>query len=87
MKIVFFRTPRPKQFAYPPRYYDAEKERWENRKKELGLSEEKTDFQSPLSNNWSRFRSTDRTRKKKAEISVLVYFFIVAILIYFLFFV
>lgn len=86
MKVVFFRTPKPKQFAYPPRYYDAEKERREQRRKELGLSDEKADFQSRVSANWSRFRKTDKARKKKAELSVLFYLFIAAALIYFVFF-
>jgi hypothetical protein len=87
MKIVFFRTPKPRQFSYPPRYYDEEKERWEMRKKELGLGGEgNTDFRSMISNNWRRVRKSDRSRKKKAEMSVLVYLFIVAILIYFIFF-
>ncbi|MCB2222283.1 MAG: hypothetical protein KQI35_18010 [Bacteroidetes bacterium] len=87
MKIVFFRTPKPRQFSYPPRYYDEEKEHWEMRKKELGLSGEgNTDFRSMISNNWRRVRKSDRSRKKKAEMSVLVYLFIVAILIYFIFF-
>jgi hypothetical protein len=87
MKIVFFRTPKPKQFSYPPRYYDAEKERWEQRKKELGLSSDgQTDFGSRITSNWNRFRKGDRKRKRKAEMSVLVYLLIVAVLIYFIFF-
>ncbi len=86
MKITFFRTPKPKQFNYPPRYYDAEKEHWEQRKRELGLSDEKADFKSQLSNNWRRFKRHDTQRKQKAEISVIVYLLIVALLIYFIFF-
>ena len=86
MKVTFFRTPKPKQFKYPPRYYDAEKERWDQRKKELGLSDEKADFKSQLSTNWKRFKKDDHKRKKKAQVSVLVYLLIAAILIYFVFF-
>lgn len=86
MKVVFFKTPRPKQFSYPPRYYNEENERWEQRKKELGLSEEKTDFKSRIESNWGRFDKKDRQRKRKAEKSVLIYLFIVAILIYLVFF-
>ena len=88
MKVTFFKTPKPKRFAYPPRYYNEEKERWEQRKKELGLSEGgKSDFRTQVSANWKRFRKSDNTRKKRAEMSVLVYLFIVAILVYFIFFV
>ena len=86
MKITFFRTPRPKQFHYPPRYYDEDKDRWEQRKRELGLSEEKADFRSQVTANWRRFKHHDDRRKKKAEISVLIYLLIVAMLIYFIFF-
>ena len=87
MKIVFFRTPSPKQFSYPPRYYDPEKERIEGRKKESGLiGGNKPDLRSQFQNNWRRLRSTDRSRKRKSEMSVLVYLFIMGILIYFIFF-
>ena len=86
MKIVFFRTPRPKQFHYPPRYYDEEKERREQRRRELGLSGEKADFKSQISANWSRYKRHERDRKKKAEISVMIYLLIVAMLIYLIFF-
>ncbi|HPE54848.1 MAG TPA: hypothetical protein P5514_10290 [Bacteroidales bacterium] len=87
MKIVFFRTPKPKQFSYPPRYYDEEKEHRAMRRKELGLDDRgDTDFKTMLNHNWNRMRNSDRSRKKKAEMSVLVYFFIVAILVYIIFF-
>ena len=86
MKITFFRIPKPKQFTYPPRYYDEEKERWEQRRKELGLTDEKADFKSQVNANWNRFKKSERSRKRKSEFSVLIYLAIVAMLIYFLFF-
>jgi hypothetical protein len=86
MKIVFFRTPRPKQFSYPPRYYDPEKERFEARKKESGIDGRRPDLRSQIQNNWRRMRNTDRSTKRKSEMSVLVYLFIIGILIYFIFF-
>ncbi|OQX72309.1 MAG: hypothetical protein B6D61_14100 [Bacteroidetes bacterium 4484_249] len=88
MKIVFFRTPKPKQFKYPPRYYDEEKERWERRRKELGIGEngKKTDFKSQVGSRWRRLRKTDNSRQKKANMSVIIYLLIVAMLIYFVFF-
>ena len=88
MKVTFVKTPKPKRFTYPPRYYDEEKERLEQRKRDLGLSEDgKSDFRAQVSNNWKRFRKSDQTRKKRAEVSVLIYLIIVAILVYFVFFV
>jgi len=88
MKIVFFRTPKPKQFKYPPRYYDEDKERWDRRRKELGLIQngESSDFKSQIGSNWKRLRKKDNKRQKKANMSVLVYLLIVAILVYFIFF-
>lgn len=86
MKVTFFRTPKPKQFKYPPRYYDEEKERLEYRRRELGLSGEKADFGAQVSANWKRMRKRDVQRKKKAEFSVVIYLLIVGLLIYFMFF-
>lgn len=37
MRFVIFKTPKPKQFSYKPRYYDEDRERLEQRKAELGL--------------------------------------------------
>ncbi|MBL7104897.1 MAG: hypothetical protein ISS18_11255 [Bacteroidales bacterium] len=88
MKLVFFRIPKPKQFNYPPRYYDEEKERWDRRRKELGITKdgEKTDFKSQVGYNWRRMRKVNAARQKKANMSVLIYFLIAAALIYFIFF-
>lgn len=87
MKIVFFRIPKPKQFNYPPRYYDEEKERMEQRKKELGISPDgKADFKSQVGASWRRLRKSNKSRQKKASMSVLIYLMIVAMLIYFIFF-
>lgn len=35
MKLTFFKTPKPRQFDYRPRYYDPEKEAREQRRKQL----------------------------------------------------
>lgn len=88
MKVVFFRIPKPKRFAYPPRYYDEEKERREQRKKELGISPtgEKLDFESNIRANWKRFKKVDKQRQQKAKMSVMIYLIIAALLIYFVFF-
>ncbi len=88
MKLTFFNTPKARQFTYPARYYDEEKDRREQRKKELGLSGTETpgDFRSELNAGWQRFRAGERSRQKKANKSVFIYFFIVIILIYIIFF-
>lgn len=88
MKVVFFRVPKPKQFKYPSRYYDEEKERKELRKRELGLAGDgsKIDFRSQVGDSWKRLRKSDSKRQKKAQMSVVVYLLIVAMLIYLIFF-
>jgi len=88
MKVVFFRIPKPKQFNYPSRYYDEEKERKELRKRELGLAGDgaKLDFKSQIEAGWGRFRKSESRRQRKANISVVVYLMIVAMLIYLIFF-
>ncbi len=35
LKLSFFKTPKPRQFEYRPRYYDPEKEAREERRREL----------------------------------------------------
>jgi len=88
MKVVFFRIPKPKQFKYPPRYYDEEKERKELRKRELGLDGDgsKIDFKTQVGDSWKRLRKSDLKRQKKAQMSVVVYLMIVVMLIYLIFF-
>jgi hypothetical protein len=36
MRLVFFKTPKPKRFNFQPRYFDPKKDEWERRKAELG---------------------------------------------------
>lgn len=36
MRFTIFRTPKPKRFNFPARYYDPQRDEWEHRKAELG---------------------------------------------------
>ena len=60
----------------------------EQRRRELGLAGDgsKTDFRSQVGTSWRRLRKGNSNRQKKANISVLIYLLIAAILIYFIFF-
>ncbi|OYT12815.1 MAG: hypothetical protein B6I19_08280 [Bacteroidetes bacterium 4572_114] len=85
MKIVFFKTPKPKQFDYKPRYYDEEKERKEKRRKEMEQSGQgDTSFmRSEIDRRW---RTIDRKNRNKARgINLLIYLAIIALLVYFIF--
>ncbi len=88
MKITFFKTPKPRRFSYPTRYYDEEKEYWDQRKRELGIGggTEKADFKSRVGSEWGRMRKLNASRKKKAGLSVVIYFAIVALIVYLFFF-
>jgi type VI protein secretion system component VasF len=88
MKIVFFKTAKPKRFELKTRYYDEEKEYWENRRRELGISKdgEKPDFKTLLGKDWKRMRKGSSVRQRKANVSVVIYIAIVIALLYYFFF-
>ena len=46
MRIISFRTPKPKSFKYKPRYYDQQKEELEKRKAAMGIDNELTHDES-----------------------------------------
>ena len=87
MKIVFFNRPKARQFDYKPRYYDVEKERREQRKKELGLGDGKTDkrtmFKGELQNRW---RSDRKTEKERTRRRTIIYVVMISLVIYYIFF-
>ena len=87
MQIVFFRRPKPKQFDYKPRYYDEEKEKQEKRRRELEKagSGDTASLRGEIERRW---RIADRKNRAKAKgVNVLIYLAIVALLVYFIFFV
>jgi hypothetical protein len=87
MQIVFLRRPKPKAFEYKPLYYNEEKERQEKRRQELARSGTgDTSFvRSEIDRRW---RKVDRQNRSKARgFNLLVYLLIVALLVYFIFFV
>ncbi len=87
MQITFFRTPKPKQFDYKPRYYDEEKERQEQRRKELMEAGQGNtiNIRRQIERRWRR--EDRQNRDKSRRMNVLVYILIAVILIYFMFFV
>ncbi len=87
MKIVFFNRPKARQFDYKPRYYDVEKEKREQRKKELGLGGDESDkramFKGELQNRWRSDRNTDKERTRRRTI---IYVVLISFVIYYIFF-
>lgn len=74
MRFVLFRTPKPRQFSYKPRYYDEEKERLEKRKAELGLSSELSHRESLRVQMRSKWRKGSGSRGGASNLSRLIYF-------------
>ena len=81
MRITFFRTPRPKQFNYIPRYYDQQKEEAEERQrrieKELGI-EQQGGFRTSITRGSMTKRIYERRRANR--MSVIRLLIIIAIL-------
>jgi hypothetical protein len=80
MRFVTFRTPKPKQFTYKPRYYNEEIEALEKRKAELGY-DSKLSHQDSLKLQMSkRWRKSERGYKR-SPISQLTTYLVVGFII------
>ncbi len=79
MRFVTFRTPKPKQFTYKPRYYDEEKEALEKRKAELGYDSKVSHHESLRLQMSKRWRKTDNEYKRSRLSRFISYFFVVFI--------
>ncbi|MGE5383570.1 MAG: hypothetical protein ACM3PX_09105 [Omnitrophica WOR_2 bacterium] len=87
MKIIAFRTPKPKPFSYKPRYYDPKKEELENLKKKY--SGEKTD--GGISPDFrARLRQAMHVKEKRtgniSKVTLIVYFALAILILYYIFF-
>lgn len=88
MRIVFFRTPKPKRFEYKPLHFDPDQERRNQRRRELGLEVkgEADSFSSRIDSAWRVRYIKQREAKRKSRASAIIYLIIVAVLVYFIFF-
>jgi hypothetical protein len=73
MRFVLFKTPKPRQFRYKPRYYDEEKERLEKRKAELGLNSELSEREALRIRMRSKWRKGSK-HQGSSNLSRLIYF-------------
>lgn len=88
MRITFFKTPRPKEFNYIPRYYDKQKEEAEDRKRrmesELGISRQ-AGYQHTISRGSMQKRMhVKRKANRSSVIRLLVITGILMLLAYYL---
>ncbi len=86
MRIVAFRTPKPKPFSYKPRFYDEKKERLENLRKKYennnsgeGIS---PDFRERLRASW---KIKEKRTGNISKVTLLIYAALVAFILYYIF--
>ncbi|PID93839.1 MAG: hypothetical protein CSA95_06020 [Bacteroidetes bacterium] len=86
MKIVFSRTPKPKRFNFPTRYYDPRKEELERRKRmrENGQLTAEDRVRGSMKSSWRKEDAKPSGRKNMT--TMFIYLAIAALLIYFIFF-
>jgi len=73
MKIVSFRTPKPKEFNYKPRYYDEDKEALEQKKAAMGL-EAKVSHREGLRMQMSRRWHKGEDVEEKSILTKIIYY-------------
>lgn len=80
MDFTFLHHPKPKQFEYQPRYYNAEKDK----DKERGYEPDETEkFARKLHSNWQ----SKRTQQHKSALSPTTILIMVVVLAFLLFFI
>jgi len=86
MKLIGIRTPKPRQYAYKPVFFDPEKEEQEKRKKELeDIGEYVPGSQLKERMRLKRTRIDDDLKKKSRRSSILITILLLAILLYIIF--
>jgi ferric-dicitrate binding protein FerR (iron transport regulator) len=83
LKFSMFKTAKPKQFEYKPRYYDPEKEAMEQKRKERGLSDKQThseQLRARMQYEWSR-RKDRRRRQRNNTIKLFVFIALVVLIL------
>jgi len=88
--ITFFRTPRPKQFNYVPIFYDERKEALKEReqqiKQELGLTDEHEQRVSNIKGKFRGYYKRSVRLKSKSNLRLVAIFILLCIIAYFLIF-
>jgi predicted nucleic acid-binding Zn ribbon protein len=83
LKFSFLKTQKPKQFEYKPRYYDPEKEALEQRRKEMGLSDQQTrseQLRARMQYEWGRRRDRQK-RQRNNTITLFVFIGLVILML------
>ncbi|MBC8320660.1 MAG: hypothetical protein H8E34_08050 [Bacteroidetes bacterium] len=89
MRIVSFRTPKPKSFKYSPRYYDPKKEELEKKKAAMGFDNSLShneEFRLRMSKRWTRGNIVDEKPILSRIVTYLIYATFIGGSIYFILF-
>lgn len=76
MRIVSFKTPKPKSFSYRPRYYDPDKAALEQKKAAMGLDSTLTHNESirlQMSKRWRRGHVEKESTSMSKVITYAIY--------------
>jgi cation transport ATPase len=83
LKFSLLKTEKPKQFEYKPRYYDPEKEAIEQKRKEMGLSDQQThseQLRARMQHEWNRRKERQR-RQRNNTIKLLIFIALVVLML------
>ena len=76
MKISFFYTPKPRQFKYSPRFYDPEREKFEELRNKYNLDTNYEKLSDATADELAYFKSKLKTYDKKKNSSDFAWSFI-----------
>ena len=88
MKLISFRTPKPRQFNYKPMYYNPEQEEAEKLRASLEELENETDLSKRIALQYERNRSAKEEKSriyKQNTRNVLIAIFLIVMILYFIF--
>jgi hypothetical protein len=89
MKFVSFRTPKPKQFKYIPRFYDPDKEALEQKKAAMGLEStvsHRENLRLQMHRRWRKNNRDEGRSKSSLMVSYAIYAIVIVGGFYLLFF-
>ena len=88
MKLVSFRTPKPRQFNYKPLYYNPEQEEAEKLKAEREKIETEEDLSHRIHMQFERTKANKAEKlvaQRKNTRNVLIAIFLIVMILYFIF--
>lgn len=85
LRFKMFHLPRPKKFNYTPRYYDPEKERMEERRKELARERGEFVPGAGISGAFRQRLKSKRSTERASNFRLILIIIVLLLLAYWLF--